>query len=91
IEKNDYNLNIPRYIESSEPEDLHDLNAHLNGGIPNRDIDALEPYWKVFPELRATLFEPLRPGYSKGLLPSNEVKKHIGQHPEFTEFALQSL
>ena len=91
IEKNDYNLNIPRYIDSSEPEDLHDLNAHLNGGIPNRDIDALEPYWKVFPELRATLFEPLRPGYSKGLLPSNEVKKHIVQHPEFTEFALQSL
>ena len=39
---NDYNLNIPRYIDSSEPEDLHDLDAHLNGGIPDRDIDALE-------------------------------------------------
>ena len=40
---NDYNLNIPRYIDSSEPEDLHDLDAHLNGGIPDRDIDALSP------------------------------------------------
>ena len=38
---NDYNLNIPRYVDSSEPEDLHDLDAHLNGGIPNRDIDTL--------------------------------------------------
>ena len=38
---NDYNLNIPRYIDASQPEDLHDLDAHLNGGIPDRDIDAL--------------------------------------------------
>jgi type I restriction enzyme M protein len=52
IAKNDYNLNIPRYIDSSEPEDLHDLNAHLNGGIPNADIDALQAYWQVFPNLR---------------------------------------
>ena len=38
--KNDYNLNIPRYIDSSEPEDIQDLDAHLHGGIPDRDIDA---------------------------------------------------
>ena len=37
--KNDYNLNLPRYIDSSEPEDLQDIDAHLRGGIPNRDID----------------------------------------------------
>ena len=55
---NDYNLNIPRYIDTSEPEDLHDLNAHLNGGIPNRDIDALDNYWQVFPTLRDVLFTP---------------------------------
>src|SRR5439155_12896808 len=57
IEANDYNLNIPRYIDSSEPEDLHDLNAHLNGGIPNSDIDALDRYWQVFPTLRPVLFK----------------------------------
>ena len=45
---NDYNLNIPRYIDASEPEDLHDLDAHLNGGIPDRDIDALGDYWTTF-------------------------------------------
>ena len=53
---NDYNLNIPRYIDSSEPEDLHDLDAHLKGGIPDSDIDALDAYWKVFPGLRRSLF-----------------------------------
>ena len=57
-EVNDYNLNMPRYIDSSEPEELHDLSAHLHGGIPNRDIDALGAYWKVFPALRQRLFSP---------------------------------
>jgi len=60
---NDYNLNLPRYVDSREPEDLHNLDAHLNGGIPNRDIDGLDAYWKVFPSLRAALFkENGRPG-----------------------------
>lgn len=45
---NDYDLNIPRYIDSSEPEDLHDLAAHPHGGVPNRDINALGAYWEVF-------------------------------------------
>jgi type I restriction enzyme M protein len=56
IEANDYNLNIPRYIDSAEAEDLHDIEAHLLGGIPNRDIDALEVYWQVFPTLKQQLF-----------------------------------
>lgn len=92
IEKNDYNLNIPRYIDSSEPEDLHDLNAHLNGGIPNADIDALHAYWQVFPNLRKTLFAPSgREGYSKGLVEASQVKATILNHPEFTAFADRSL
>lgn len=56
--KNDYNLNLPRYIDSSDPEDLHDLTAHLRGGIPERDVDALADYWQVMPSLRAALFAP---------------------------------
>ena len=51
-----YNLNIPRYIDSTEPEDLQDIEAHLRGGIPNPDIDALAPYWQVFPTLAGTAF-----------------------------------
>ena len=54
--KNDYNLNLPRYIDSSEPEDLHDLTAHLRGGIPERDVDALADYWQLMPKLRSALF-----------------------------------
>ena len=91
IAANDYNLNIPRYIDASEPEDLHDLRAHLQGGIPNRDIDALEPYWQVFPSLRATLFTADRAGYSKGLVAAGQVKSTILNHHEFKTFAEQSL
>jgi type I restriction enzyme M protein len=55
--KNDYNLNLPRYIDSSEPEDLQDIDGHLRGGIPERDIDALDRYWKVIPSVRTALFK----------------------------------
>lgn len=91
IAANDYNLNIPRYIDSSEPEDLHDLSAHLQGGIPNRDIDALEHYWQVFPSIRATLFKPEREGYSHALVEASQVKSTILAQQEFKDFAARSL
>lgn len=91
IVANDYNLNIPRYIDSSEQEDLHDLSAHLQGGIPNRDIDALERYWQIFPSIRATLFKPAREGYSEALVNASEVKNTILNHDEFKQFATNSL
>nr|WP_282557578.1 type I restriction-modification system subunit M [Providencia burhodogranariea] len=91
IAANDYNLNIPRYIDSSEAEDLHDLSAHLQGGIPNRDIDALERYWQIFPSIRATLFKPAREGYSEALINASEVKNTILNHDEFKQFATNSL
>ncbi len=89
-EKNGFNLNLPRYIDSSEPEDIQDLAAHLQGGIPNRDLDALAAYWQVMPSLRATLFAPLRPGYSQLQQPINEVKATILSHAEFTAFHAQA-
>ncbi|KAB1176188.1 type I restriction-modification system subunit M [Photobacterium damselae] len=91
IAENEYNLNIPRYIDSSEPEDLHDLSAHLKGGIPNADIDALERYWKVLPSIRQTLFEDDRPGYSKALAEASKVKTTILDHVEFSAFAERSM
>jgi type I restriction enzyme M protein len=85
--KNDFNLNLPRYIDSSEPEDLQDIDGHLRGGIPDRDIDALDRYWQVFPSLRALLFEAAeRPGYSQLKLPSTDIKAAIFGHAEFTAF-----
>ncbi len=87
---NDYNLNIPRYIDTSEPEDLHDLNAHLNGGIPDPDIDALKNYWSVFPTLRNALFKANgRPGYSDPLVETQHVKTTILTHTEFTAYRQQ--
>jgi type I restriction enzyme M protein len=91
IAGNDYNLNIPRYIDSSAAEDLHDLSAHLSGGIPNADIEALDAYWQVFPTLRKTLFADEREVYSQALVKSSEVKATILDHPEFQQFAKDSL
>ena len=87
---NDCNLNIPRYIDASEPEDLHDLDAHLNGGIPDTDIDALDDYWQVFPTLRDTLFKTNgRPGYSDPLMEIQQVKAAILTHSEFMAYQRQ--
>ncbi|GGU26650.1 type I restriction-modification system subunit M [Lentzea flava] len=85
--KNDYNLNIPRYIDSSEPEDIQDLHAHLHGGIPDRDLDALGGYWEAFPSLRATLFKPNRPGYSDLAVGVADVQQTILDSDEFQKFA----
>jgi type I restriction enzyme M protein len=85
--KNDCNLNLPRYIDSSEPEDIQDIDAHLRGGIPDRDLDALGRYWQVLPGVRPLLFESAgRPGYSRLRLPVAEVKAAIFGHAEFTAF-----
>ena len=87
---NDYNLNIPRYIDSSEPEDLHDLDAHLKGGIPDSDIDALDAYWKVFPGLRRSLFGGNgRAGYSEALVETPQVRDAILGHSEFKSYERQ--
>lgn len=81
---NDYNVNISRYVDSSQPEDLHDLIAHLNGGIPVRDIDALEAYWRVFPTLRQRLFqENGRSGYLEPRVAANQLKETLLGHAEF--------
>ena len=85
---NDYNLNIPRYVDSGEPEDLHDLDAHLKGGIPDRDLDALDGYWTAFPSLRRTLFGGNgRPGYSEARVETRQVKAAILGHSDFTSYA----
>jgi len=85
--KNDYNLNLPRYIDSTEPADLHDIEAHLRGGIPERDVDALADFWRVLPGVRDDLFESAgRPGYVQLRLPLSEVRPAIIGHAEFDAF-----
>lgn len=90
IEKNDFNLNLPRYIDSSEPEDLQDIEGHLRGGIPAADIDALSRYWAVCPNLKATLFKINRPAYCDLAVETAAIKSTIYSHPEFACFVADS-
>lgn len=88
IEEKEYNLNISRYIDSQEEEDIQDIEAHLNGGIPNADIEALNNYWEVYPNLRKELFDPHeRLGYSRQKIDKSEIKSTIFAHPEFRSYS----
>lgn len=85
--KNDYNLNLPRYIDNSAEEDLQDIAAHLLGGIPNRDVEGLGNYWEFLPSLRGQLFEASeRAGYSRMRVPVAQIKPTIFANPEFITF-----
>ena len=85
--KNEYNLNIPRYIDSSIPEDLHDIDAHLHGGIPAVDVDSMERYWTLFPKLKEKLFSPLRDGYYKLNIDKDDVRSTVYADEEFSAYA----
>ena len=61
IKAQDFNLNLPRYIDGTEAEDVQDIEGHLRGGVPERDVEALAAYWAVCPGLRSALFRPNRP------------------------------
>src|SRR5438270_5035362 len=86
IEKNEFNLNFPRYIDSQTPEDLQDIAGHLQGGIPAADVDALARYWDVCPQLRRSLFKKSRPGYLELAVEKTAIKSTIYEHPEFATF-----
>ena len=89
--KNDFNLNLPRYIDTTEPEDLQDIDGHLRGGIPERDLTGedslIAPYWKVLPTVYRDLFKSVgRLGFLQLKVPQSEVKAAILGHPEFVAF-----
>jgi type I restriction enzyme M protein len=89
--KNDFNLNLPRYIDTTEPEDLQDIDGHLRGGIPERDLTGedslIAPYWKVLPTVYKDLFKSVgRLGFLQLKVPQSEVKAAILGHPEFVAF-----
>jgi len=88
-EKNAYNLNIPRYIDSQEQQDIQDIEAHLKGGIPLREIEGLDNYWQAFPTLKDDLFENLRPGYLKTKVSNAELRQFILEHSDLSAFRLQ--
>lgn len=86
--KNDYNLNIPRYIDSQEPEDIQDIAAHLLGDIPAIDVDSLTEYWTAYPSLKNHLFgNSKRKGYYVPKFDQDAIKQTIFNHPEFVAFS----
>lgn len=84
IRKNDYNLNIPRYVDSSESAESWDIYASMFGGIPKSEIDKLCEYWKAFPNLKQTLFNDNGSPYVT--LAANDIKSQIKNHADVIEF-----
>ena len=90
IEKNDFNLNIPRYIDSQESEDIQDIEAHLSGGIPPADVEILKEYWEVYPTLRRSLFAAdAKPNYYRLMVDKDAIRSTITAHPEFIAYTTE--
>jgi len=88
IEENEYNLNIPRYIDNHEEEDIQDIEAHLLGGIPKSDVNALEKYWYVCPNLKNALFSKSnRDGYFNLNVSNENIKNAINSNDDFKTFS----
>lgn len=84
IRSNDYNLNIPRYVDSSEPAETWDIYASMFGGIPMIEIDGLEEYWKAFPNLKSALFTNSDIPYVE--LATEDIKNTIKNHADIKTF-----
>lgn len=85
IARNDYNLNIPRYVSAPDTEILQDIDAHLHGGLPKHDIDQLDAYWEVCPSLRDELFcdHPTRKGYFSLKCSIDVVRDVVAENTDF--------
>lgn len=85
IERNDFNLNIPRYVSAPDTEILQDIDAHLYGGLPKHDIEQLAMYWDVCPTLRNELFSThsTRNGYYQLKCGKDEIRETIAKNIDF--------
>ena len=88
-DKNNYNLNLTRYIDGGASEDLQSIDGHLNGGIPSADVDSLSLYWETFPNLQAALFKPLRKGFYSLIVDKDEIRDTIYSDEDFSAYADQ--
>lgn len=84
--KNEYNLNITRYIDSTDPEDIQDIYAHIHGGIPAADIEGLSKYWEVFPSLKAELLSAISEKYYSLNVEYDNIRQTIYKNTEFSEY-----
>lgn len=86
LQDNEYNLNIPRYVDSSPAAETWDLHATMLGGIPNSEIASLNTYWQAFPALHNTLFSAKSADYSELAVEKSEVQQVIAQHQQLNSF-----
>jgi len=86
IRDNDYNLNIPRYVDSSAASEAWDLYATMLGGIPQHEIDALSDYWQALPALQQSLYKPKNAQYAELCIDKDQLKQQISQHPQVQGF-----
>ncbi|WP_323645030.1 type I restriction-modification system subunit M [Aliarcobacter butzleri] len=84
IRENDYNLNIPRYVDSSEADESFDIYATMFGGIPKSEIELLNIYWKSFPTLKSALFDNIESEYTH--LKTNDIKQTIMANEDVRTF-----
>lgn len=84
LRNNDYNLNISRYVDSSDDQETFDIYAIMNGGIPNKEIEKYNNYFEIFPNLKNELFESINKEYSK-LKPEN-LHDYIMEHSDIKEY-----
>lgn len=84
IRNNEYNLNIPRYVDSSERAETWDIYASMFGGIPKAELDEWKDYWIAFPELRNVLFTNSDIPYVE--LAANDIKATIKEHSDIVQF-----
>lgn len=85
IEQNDYNLNIPRYVDSSEQAEHFDIYATMNGGIPVAEIDQLSSYWQVLPTLRGDIFD-ITDGNPYASLKTDNIVQTINDNSDVMQF-----
>jgi type I restriction enzyme M protein len=86
LRDNGYNLNIPRYVDSSPAAESWDLHATMLGGIPNSEIAQLHQYWQAFPQLHDALFVAKSAAYSELAIAKQDVNATITQHSQVVEF-----
>ncbi|WGE86313.1 type I restriction-modification system subunit M [Actinobacillus equuli] len=86
IEENQYNLNIPRYITPATQTESQNIEAHLNGGIPEEDIARFAQFWKAFPHLKDRLFKPLRAGFVQLAVEREDIFNTISQDESYQQF-----
>ena len=84
---NDYNLNLARYVDTTDPQDKQDIDGHIRGGIPNSDIDELSNYWNLFKSLKPELIQKSnRAGYSAISVNSKDISSLINKNAEIIKF-----